>query len=120
MAAASGPWRTTSRPAPGAAGWVHAATSSGVFRSEDAGLHWTAANKGLPAANGRVDAVFVATEPTEPAAVWVALPGLQALYRSANRGARWQYAGRGLEGLMRDVAAPSAKACPLWTFATCG
>jgi photosystem II stability/assembly factor-like uncharacterized protein len=90
---------------PGAPGWVYAVTSSGVFRSDDAGLHWTAADAGLPSVNGRVDAVLVATEPTQPAAVWAALPQQQALYRSANRGARWRYAGRGLKGVVRDVAA---------------
>src|SRR4051794_26515452 len=52
---------------------VYAATSSGVFRSDDAGLHWAAINTGLPTVNGRVDAVLVATEPTKPEAVWAAL-----------------------------------------------
>jgi photosystem II stability/assembly factor-like uncharacterized protein len=90
---------------PAAPGRVYAATSFGVFRSDDAGLHWTAANTGLPAVNGRVDAVLVATEPTEPAAVWVALPEQRALYRSTNLGARWRYAGWGLKGSVWDVAA---------------
>lgn len=94
---------------PAAAGWVYAVTSSGVFRSDDAGLHWTAADAGLPSVNGKVNAVRVATEPTDPAAVWAvvrtAVSGERVLYRSTNRGDRWQYAGRGLERAVHDVAA---------------
>lgn len=93
---------------PAAPGRVYAATSFGVFRSDDAGLHWTAANTGLPglsAANDRLGAVLVATEPTDPGAVWVALSKQRVLYRSTNLGLQWQYAGQGLKGFVHDVAA---------------
>src|SRR5919112_2040472 len=60
----------------GRTAWA-ATNGLGVFRSDDAGLHWTATNTGLPSlpdVSHRVGAALVATEPTEPAAVWAAIP----------------------------------------------
>jgi photosystem II stability/assembly factor-like uncharacterized protein len=70
-----------------------AASGSGLYRSDDAGVHWTeltpSANHGLPAKPyGRI---AVAVAPSDPKVVYAFVESVKsALYRSADGGTTWE------------------------------
>jgi|CXWL01.1.fsa_nt_gi hypothetical protein len=68
---------------------MFAATSQGMFRSQDQGATWTALPQGLADDGGNLPSVLqVLIEPAHPDTVW-ALTSTH-LYRSGDRGASWQ------------------------------
>src|SRR5687768_1809317 len=69
---------------PSEPGTVYAGTYGGVFRSEDHGATWTAANFGL--AGALISQLEV--DPTSPGTLWVATN--RGLQRSQDRGHSWQ------------------------------
>ena len=69
---------------PGAPGTVYAGTYGGVFRSEDHGLTWTAANFGL--AGALISHLEV--DPASPGTIWAATN--RGLQRSQDGGRNWQ------------------------------
>jgi len=83
--------------APGAQGILYAATSGGVFRSSDAGAHWTPIHAGLPQLNVASLAVDPSDSRTVYAGLYVTGQNMAGVYKTTNGGSRWEAAG--LEGL---------------------
>lgn len=75
---------------------VYAGTDAGLFRSIDAGQHWTAADGGIPGAPQiRVSAVAIA--PRGPAAVYAATEA--GLFKTTDGALTWTRLDNGLAGL---------------------
>ncbi|HET9794967.1 MAG TPA: hypothetical protein VFS34_10930 [Thermoanaerobaculia bacterium] len=94
---------------------VYAATlDGGVWKSSDAGAHWSHASKGLPTAVGSFIGIdSVAVDPVNPA---IAYAGYFAkgFYRTTDGGASWQAAGTGVSGSVEAIAVdPTAPAIVL-------
>jgi photosystem II stability/assembly factor-like uncharacterized protein len=90
----AGPWGGVVRDVaddPSAPGTLIATGYTGVFRSTDGGLHWSAVSTGLPSAYFQC----VVTSPGPPAAIYV---GGQGVYKSTDGGLTWSAAGSGLPG----------------------
>ncbi|HEX3127565.1 MAG TPA: hypothetical protein VH394_09550 [Thermoanaerobaculia bacterium] len=66
---------------------VFAATTEGLFRSTDAGLHWKAVRGGLPA---KFDAVRLVVDPAAPRRLYLAAAEPWRLFRSLDGGFSWQ------------------------------
>jgi photosystem II stability/assembly factor-like uncharacterized protein len=90
---------------PTAAATVYAATSLGVFKTDDAGASWTDLTPRLPGLGASKSAWSLTTTPAEPGTVYASLydphvfdgTTTQArVYRSADRGASWRPAASGL------------------------
>jgi photosystem II stability/assembly factor-like uncharacterized protein len=79
--------------APGAPRTLYAATSAGVFRSNDAGAHWRSAQAGIPF----LDVASLAVSPDDPRTVYAGLfvnsSEIAGVYKTSNGGARWEAAG---------------------------
>ena len=93
---------------------VYAVTLRGIFRTDDGGGRWTAANAGLEAVR-HVDVSLVsyplatlAIDPARPEVLYLGTGGLRpegaGIYRSLHGGARWHAFGNGLGSLpIRDL-----------------
>jgi len=72
-----------------------ASWDSGVFRSADGGISWTAIGKGLEQDDGRgISANSIAIDPNDPRILYVAsgprpTPTTRVLYKTADSGATW-------------------------------
>ncbi|MET0231317.1 MAG: hypothetical protein ABW186_10335 [Rhodanobacteraceae bacterium] len=78
---------------------------NGVFRSDDAGAHWTFRSTGLPrypgATNTAYDVIDLAIHPTDRGTLWAALSNLfdatsGTVYKTVDGGANWFASGAGL------------------------
>jgi photosystem II stability/assembly factor-like uncharacterized protein len=77
-------------------GRIYAATSGGVFKTTDGGLHWKRASQGIPAGAA---VHSVAVDPRQTGTVYAGAQG--KVYRSLDGGATWQLLG---DGLLAGVA----------------
>ena len=80
---------------------VYAATSQGIWKSDDAGAAWRDLTRNLPGSQGTADVRIVVVDPLSPNVVYVSVhgggtPGLPRIFRSADGGASWQIANAGL------------------------
>ncbi len=80
-------------------GLVVSTSGKGVYRSEDGGVHWRAANEGLPHLRLR----HIASAPSNPNVIYVALalsagklPWDAGVYKSVDGGRTWRDASNGL------------------------
>jgi photosystem II stability/assembly factor-like uncharacterized protein len=70
---------------------LYAGTTQGLFRSDDSGLTWRRASRGLAA--GEVRRILI--DPDQPDTLYAGVLGV-GVYRSTNAGATWTLAGPGL------------------------
>jgi photosystem II stability/assembly factor-like uncharacterized protein len=77
---------------------VFAATTEGLFRSTDAGLHWKAVRGGLPA---KFDAVRLVVDPAAPRRLYLVTAEPWRLFRSLDGGFSWQEMDNSPGGFLR-------------------
>src|ERR1043166_1197984 len=89
-------------------GTVYAATSRGIWKSDDAGATWRDLTPSLPGLFEPPFARIVAVDPLSPKTVYLNLlsSGPPLIFRSADGGASWQIANTGLTNAsgVREIA----------------
>lgn len=87
---------------------VYAATSWGIFASEDAGASWTNVSSGLPSQF----AYTVKVDPTSPMTIFAGISDhgtskspFNGVFKSTNGGVSWRFVGSDLEGSSAEVLA---------------
>lgn len=82
--------------------------ASGVYKSTDAGAHWTLASAGLPTYAGStavLDTLSLAIDPAHPQTLWVSTKDIDInsgtpgeIYKTTNSGALWAVSNAGVTG----------------------
>ncbi|HVR98930.1 MAG TPA: hypothetical protein VMW27_20085 [Thermoanaerobaculia bacterium] len=87
---------------------VYAATSKGIWRSDDAGRGWWYLTNNLPGVQRSVNVLDVAVDPLSPNVVYLSVnsgfAGPARVLRSTDRGTSWELAASGLPGIVRALA----------------